>query len=124
MQIASELTSEALERKVFLVWFSALPYFSFYLNEIYELFAVRGDVTRLQEKLQTIRGLMADLGDKVIPTYFDRPLGKLQEGVSTIKGTVSEISGTLALESADDTTTLLPNVMKSRLPDTKAGHEL
>jgi len=124
MQIASELTSEALERKVFLVWFSALPYFSFYVNKIYELYAVRGDVARLQEKLQRIGHHMSTLSDSFFSTSFDRPLGKLQEGVATIKGTAREISGTLALESADDTPSLLPTVMKSRLSDAKAGQEL
>ncbi len=123
-QIASELTSEALERKVFLVWFSALPYFSFYLNKIYELYAVRGDVARLQEKLQRIGHHMGVLSGSFFSTSFDRPLGKLQEGLATIKGAFQEISGTLALESADDMTSLLPSVRKSRLADAKAEQEL
>jgi len=121
MQIASELTSEALERKVFLVWFSALPYFSFYLNKIYDLYAVRGDVARLQEKLQRIGHHMAALSDSFFSTSFDRPLTKLQEGLTIIKGTAREISGTLALEIADDVTSVLPTVVKSRFSDTKAG---
>ena len=64
---------------------------------------------------------MAALSDSFFSTSFDRPLTKLQEGLTIIKGTAREISGTLALEIADDVTSVLPTVVKSRFSDTKAG---
>ena len=101
MEIASELTSDALERKVFLVWFSALPYLIAYLTHIYGLYAVKGDLPALQEKLFRVQHHLSTLNTHFFSSSFDKPLGKLQEGVSTMKETVSALSGTLALESSE-----------------------
>lgn len=101
MEIARELTGDALERKVFLVWFSALPYLTAYLTQIYGLYAVQGDLADLHEKLSRVQHHLSTLNPHFFSTSFDKPLGKLQEGVGTMKETVSAISGTLALESGE-----------------------
>jgi DNA anti-recombination protein RmuC len=98
MNYVSEVTADALNKGVFLIRYSALAPFVKMVSYVYSLYVVRGDITTLQEKLSRVEHEMSGLDNHFFSTNFDKPLGKMRDGINTIKEAVRAMNSTLALQ--------------------------
>lgn len=104
MDTVSEVIPEAVERKVILLGYSAVPQLIGYFVHIHGFYAIGEDVVELRDRIARTQQEVSRLDDRFFANRFEKPLGTLNGAVSIMKEVASRIRNALAYEEGASTT--------------------
>ena len=104
METVSEIIPEAVERKVILLGYSAVPQLIGYFVQIHGFYAIEEDVAELRDRISRSQQEVSRLDDRFFTNRFEKPLGTVNGAVSIMKEVASRIRNALAYEESGSTT--------------------
>ena len=98
VEIVSEVIPEAVQRKVILLGYAAVPQLIGYFVQIHGFYAIQEDVAELRDKISKAEQEVSRLDDRFFANRFEKPLGTVNSAVSIMKEVASRIRYTLTYD--------------------------
>jgi DNA anti-recombination protein RmuC len=111
IEIVGEVIPEAMERKVILLGYSAVPQLIGYFVQIHGFYAIEEDVAELRDRISRAQQEVSRLDDRFFANRFEKPLGTVNGAISLMKEVASRLRYALTYE---ESVTAEPSLEKSR----------
>ena len=109
MEVVSEVIPEAVEKKVILLGYSAVPQLIGYFVQIHGFYAIGEDMEELQNRISRAQQEVSRLDDKFFANRFEKPLGTVNGALSIMKEVASRIHDALAYEESSGVHKIVPD---------------
>jgi DNA anti-recombination protein RmuC len=91
VEIVSEVIPEAVQRKVILLGYAAVPQLVGYFVQIHGFYAIQEDVAELRDRISKAEQEVSRLDERFFANRFEKPLGTVNGAVSILKEVASRI---------------------------------
>jgi DNA anti-recombination protein RmuC len=91
VEIVSEVIPEAVQRKVILLGYAAVPQLIGYFVQIHGFYAIQEDVAELRDRISKAEQEVSRLDERFFANRFEKPLGTVNGAVSILKEAASRI---------------------------------